>query len=92
MLFLEVEKSFLALIHSIWRIKLFALSTTYRLVASVVIPEGVKNLALVPVPFTEPLAAYRAQEMKSIKWLDAKSGKSGTMDTYMDTNTKTEIV
>ena len=25
------------------------------------------------------------QEMKSIKWLDEKSGKSGTMDTYMDT-------
>ena len=32
------------------------------------------------------------QEMKGIKWLDLKSGKSGTMDTYMDTNTKTEIV
>ena len=32
------------------------------------------------------------QEMKSIKWLDVKSGKSGTGDTYMDTNTKTEIL
>ena len=32
------------------------------------------------------------QEMKSIKWLDEKSVKSGTMDTYMDTNTKTKIV
>jgi len=32
------------------------------------------------------------QEMKSIKWLDEKSGKSGTMDTYMDTSTKTKIV
>ena len=29
------------------------------------------------------------QEMKSIKWLDVKSGKSGTMDTYMDTNKDT---
>jgi len=32
------------------------------------------------------------QEMKSIKWLDEKSVKSGTMDTYMDTSTKTKIV
>ena len=32
------------------------------------------------------------QEMKSIKWLDEKSVKSGTMDTYMDTRTKTKIV
>jgi integrase len=32
------------------------------------------------------------QEMKGIKLLDIKSGKSGTMDTYMDTNTKIEIV
>jgi hypothetical protein len=31
-------------------------------------------------------------EMKSIKWLDEKGVTSGTMDTYMDTNTKTEIV
>ena len=31
------------------------------------------------------------QEMKSIKWLDEKSVKSGTMDTYMDTSTKTKI-
>ena len=30
------------------------------------------------------------QEMKSIKWLDEKSGKSGTIDTYKDTNTKTK--
>jgi hypothetical protein len=32
------------------------------------------------------------QEIKIMNWLDLKSGKSGTMDTYMDTNTKTEIV
>ena len=30
--------------------------------------------------------------MKSIKWLDEKNGKSGMMDTYMDTSTKTKIV
>ena len=32
------------------------------------------------------------QEMKSIKCLDVKSGKYGTMDTYMDTYSKKEIV
>ena len=32
------------------------------------------------------------QEMKSIKWLDEKSVKSGMIDTYMDTSTKTKIV
>ena len=32
------------------------------------------------------------QEMKSIKWLDEKSVNSGTMDSYMDTSTKTKIV
>ena len=35
---------------------------------------------------------FTEQEMKSIKWLDENSGKSGTMDTYMDTSTKTKIV
>ena len=32
------------------------------------------------------------EEMKSIKWLDEKGGKSGTIDTYMDTIAKTKIV
>ena len=32
------------------------------------------------------------QEMKSIKQLDEKRVTSGTMNTYKDTNTKTEIV
>ena len=32
------------------------------------------------------------EEIKGMKWLDEKSGKSGTMDTYMDTSTKTKIV
>ena len=29
------------------------------------------------------------EEMKSMKWLDVQGGKSGTMDTYMDTTAKT---
>ena len=32
------------------------------------------------------------EEMKSIKWLDEKGEKSGTIDTYMDTIAKTKIV
>ena len=32
------------------------------------------------------------EEMKSIKWLDEKRDKSGTIDTYLDTSAKTKIV
>ena len=32
------------------------------------------------------------EEMKSIKWLDEKGEKFGTIDTYMDTIAKTKIV
>ena len=32
------------------------------------------------------------EEMKSIKWLDEKEGKTGTIDTYMDTSAKTKIL
>ena len=32
------------------------------------------------------------QEMKSIKWLDEKSVKSGKLHNYMETETKTKIV
>ena len=32
------------------------------------------------------------EEMKSIKWLDVQGGKSGTIDTYMDTKAKTKTL
>ena len=32
------------------------------------------------------------EEMKSMKWLDEKDGKSGTIDTYMDTKAKTNTL
>jgi len=32
------------------------------------------------------------EEIKGMKWLDEKSGKSGTINTYMDTKAKTRIV
>ena len=32
------------------------------------------------------------EEMKSMKWLDEKGEKSGTIDTYVDTIAKTKIV
>ena len=32
------------------------------------------------------------EEMKSMKWLDVQGGKSGTMDTYMDTTAKTRTL
>ena len=32
------------------------------------------------------------EEMKSMKWLDVQGGKSRTIDTYMDTTVKTNIL
>ena len=32
------------------------------------------------------------EEMKSMKWLDVQGGKSGTVDTYMDTMAKTKTL
>ena len=32
------------------------------------------------------------EEMQGMKWLDKKEGKTGTIDTYMDTSAKTKNV
>ena len=32
------------------------------------------------------------EEMKSMKWLDEKGGKSGRIDTYMDTKAETRAL